>query len=197
MSSFGPTSSSSSTGQFLLRLLSAVVVGVLGLIATHWMKWTLLKDHTADSEEERERFASTVRGWVVQPAETPRLNHIGGLTSAKRILRRAVLLPLQHPHTFFKGPPPIRPAQGVLFHGPPGTGKTMMARAIANEAQVPIMLLTSSSLESKWFGDTPKLLASAFRVAKDEYAPCIIFIDEIDGVGGRTRNEKTRNVSTL
>ena len=170
---------SQSVKNFVSRLLSAILIAVVGLIATHWARLTLLKEE--DSEEEHRRFDAVARTWVVTPKNVT-LQDVGGLEEMKRILVRSILLPMKHPDTFFHGPRALRPARGVLLHGPPGTGKTMLAHAIATESGVPLMLLTSSALESKWFGDTPKFLAAAFRVAKTELAPCLMFIDEIDGL---------------
>ena len=68
-----------------------------------------------------------------------------------------------------------------IIQGPPGTGKTMLARAIAGEAQVPFFALTLATLESKWHGESVKLLEAAFRLAR-RVQPCILFFDEIDGM---------------
>lgn len=83
--------------------------------------------------------------------------------------------------------PELCQSQRILFCGPPGTGKTMLARAIAKESGVAFMCVTLAQTEDKYFGETPKILRALFEVAK-ERAPCIVFFDEIDGLM-RTRRD--------
>ena len=129
----------------------------------------------------------TIRACITRPSgET--LEDVGGLAEAKAELRSAVLLPLRYPDAFYRGPRALRPPRGVLLHGPPGTGKTLLARALASESGVPFLALTASALESKWYGDSSKLVQGAFRLARRELAPCIVFFDELDGLG-RARSE--------
>jgi SpoVK/Ycf46/Vps4 family AAA+-type ATPase len=97
-------------------------------------------------------------------------------------------VPLRHPAVFYAHAL-LRPPRGILLHGPPGTGKTMLARALASEARVPLLALHAAALESKWYGDSAKLIAAAFRLAREELAPCIVFFDEVDGLG-RARSER-------
>ena len=123
-----------------------------------------------------------IRSCVVRPGSET-LDDIGGLVKVKQSLRRAVLLPLQRPDLFYKGPQALRPPRGVLLHGPPGTGKTMLARALASECKVNFLSLSSATLESKWWGESAKLVQAAFDLARGELQPCIIFFDEIDGMG--------------
>lgn len=116
------------------------------------------------------------------------LQSVGGHADAKRELWRCVVLPLTRPELFGSSAGLMPPPCGVLMHGPPGTGKTMLARATAVESEANFLAVTASTLESKWWGETPKLLEAAFKVAR-RHAPCIIFFDEIDGLGGRVRSD--------
>ena len=122
-----------------------------------------------------------------------KLSDIGGNALAKEELMNSVVIPLQNAPLFFhSGIRSIRPPNGVLLHGPPGTGKTMLARAVASESGVPMITLHSAALESKWWGESPKLLEAVFKEACVRYAPCIIFIDELDGLG-RARSENDQS----
>ena len=76
----------------------------------------------------------------------------------------------------------IRPPKGVILYGEPGTGKTLLAKAVANETSATFLRVVGSELIQKYLGDGPKMVRELFRVA-DENAPTIVFIDEIDAVG--------------
>lgn len=109
------------------------------------------------------------------------MDDIGGLDSVKEDVRSSVVLPLQAPEAFFGGIPCLDPPRGVLLVGPPGTGKTMLARAIASEARVNLLSLTLSAMENKYVGESGKLVAAAFSLAS-KLQPCVLFFDEIDGM---------------
>ena len=86
----------------------------------------------------------------------------------------------------------IRPPKGVILYGVPGTGKTLMAKAVANQTSATFLRVVGSELIQKYLGDGPKLVRELFRVA-EEHAPSIVFIDEIDAIG--TKRYVARNCS--
>ena len=104
---------------------------------------------------------------------------VGGLDDETKKVREMVELPLKHPEIFEKLG--IEPPKGVLLHGPPGTGKTMLAKAVANESEANFILVNGPELMSKFYGESEKNLRDKFEEA-EKNAPSIIFIDEIDSI---------------
>jgi 26S proteasome regulatory subunit T2 len=115
----------------------------------------------------------------VDKAPTETYADIGGLEDQIQEIKEAVELPLTHPELYEDVG--IRPPKGVILYGVPGTGKTLLAKAVASETSATFLRVVGSELIQKYLGEGPKLIREMFRVAA-EHAPSIIFIDEIDAV---------------
>ncbi|CAL4960299.1 unnamed protein product [Urochloa decumbens] len=104
---------------------------------------------------------------------------IGGLEGVKRELQETVQYPVEHPEKFEKFG--MSPSKGVLFYGPPGCGKTLLAKAIANECQANFISVKGPELLTKWFGESEANVREIFDKARQS-APCVLFFDELDSI---------------
>jgi len=104
---------------------------------------------------------------------------LGGLSDVIQKIREMIELPLRHPEIFYRLG--IQPPKGLLLHGPPGTGKTFLARAVANETDAHFITLSGPEIMSKFYGQSEENLRRVFKEAQKN-APAIIFIDEIDSI---------------
>lgn len=120
-------------------------------------------------------------------APTESYADIGGLEQQIQEVREAVELPLLHPELYEEMG--IKPPKGVILYGGPGTGKTLLAKAVANQTSATFLRIVGSELIQKYLGDGPRLVRQIFQVAA-EHAPSIVFIDEIDAIGTK-RYEST------
>ncbi|MCD6111581.1 MAG: CDC48 family AAA ATPase [Thermoplasmata archaeon] len=107
---------------------------------------------------------------------------IGGLEEVKQRLREMVEWPLTDPEAFRRLG--IRPPKGVLLYGPPGSGKTLLAKAVAHESQANFISIKGPEILSKWVGESEKAIREIFKKAR-QTAPCILFFDEIDAIAPR------------
>jgi transitional endoplasmic reticulum ATPase len=126
----------------------------------------------------REVEPSAIREVFVEVPDV-RWQDVGGLAAVKERLVQAVEWPLKYAHLF--GEARISPPKGVLLSGPPGCGKTMLAKAIATESGVNFVSVKGPSLLSKYVGESERGVREVFRKAR-QAAPCIIFFDEIDAL---------------
>jgi len=104
---------------------------------------------------------------------------IGGLENVKRELQETVQYPVEHPDKFEKFG--MQPSKGVLFYGPPGCGKTLLAKAIANECQANFISIKGPELLTMWFGESESNVREVFDKAR-QASPCVLFFDELDSI---------------
>eukprot|EP01040_Poterioochromonas_malhamensis_P000825 gene825-878_t len=151
-----------------------------------------IEEETIDAEilasmavtQEHFKFAlghanpSSLRETVV---EVPNItwNDIGGLVDVKNELRELVQYPIEHPEKFEKFG--MSPSRGVLFYGPPGCGKTLLAKAVANECQANFISVKGPELLTMWFGESEANVRDVFAKARGA-APCVLFFDELDSI---------------
>jgi len=151
-----------------------------------------IEDETIDAEilasmavtQEHFKFAlnsanpSSLRETVV---EVPNVSwaDIGGLIDVKNELRELVQYPIEHPEKFEKFG--MSPSRGVLFYGPPGCGKTLLAKAVANECQANFISVKGPELLTMWFGESEANVRETFEKARAA-APCVLFFDELDSI---------------
>merc|ERR1719152_1142990 len=109
-------------------------------------------------------------------------NDIGGLEKTKRELMETVQYPVLYPEKFEKFG--MSPSRGVLFYGPPGCGKTLMAKAVANECQANFISVKGPELLTMWFGESEANVRDIFEKARGS-APCVLFFDELDSIAGQ------------
>jgi len=122
---------------------------------------------------------SSLRETVVEIPNTT-WEDIGGLDDVKANLREMILYPIEHPDKFHKFG--MKPSKGVLFYGPPGCGKTLLAKAVANECSSNFISIKGPELLTMWFGESEGNVREVFDKARGA-APCVLFFDELDSVG--------------
>ncbi|KAF9545909.1 hypothetical protein EC957_010414 [Mortierella hygrophila] len=141
------------------------------------------------------KLANMILNEVMIDGATVTWDDIAGLTFAKQALKEIVILPALRPELFTG----LRaPAKGVLLFGPPGTGKTMLAKAVAQESKATFFSISASSLTSKFVGESEKLVRTLFAIAI-ELQPSVIFIDEVDSIlteRSESEHEASRRLKT-
>ena len=146
-------------------------------------------------DEEEAQMDAKIESEIIDSNPGVKFSDIIGMQEMKKILYEIIIVPSIRPD-FFTG---IRkPQRGVLLFGPPGTGKTMIAKAIASECKSTFFNISASSLTSKWVGESEKTVKSLFKIAYKK-APSIIFIDEIDSILSKRKeseNEATKRLKT-
>jgi 26S proteasome regulatory subunit T5 len=161
-----------------------VYLPIIGLVAHDELKPGDLVGVNKDSylvlDKLPSEYDSRVKAMEIDERPTDQYSDIGGADKQIQELIEAIVLPMTHKERFDNIG--IQPPKGVLLFGPPGTGKTMMARACAAATKATFLKLAGPQLVQMFIGDGAKMVRDAFALAKEK-APAIIFIDEIDAVG--------------
>ncbi len=161
-----------------------VFLPVIGLVAAEELRPGDLVGTNKDSylilEKLPAEYDSRVKAMEVDEKPTETYAEVGGLDKQIQELIEAVVLPLTHKDRFEAIG--IRPPKGVLMYGPPGVGKTLLARACAAQTNATFLKLAGPQLVQMFIGDGAKLVRDAFALAKEK-SPAIIFIDELDAIG--------------
>lgn len=140
---------------------------------------TDLKVTNEDFVEALREIQPTALREVTIEVPNVRWEDVGGLEEIKQKLQQAVQWPLQNPESFKRLG--VKPPRGVLLYGPPGCGKTLLARAVATESEANFISIKGPEVLSKWVGESEKAVREVFRRAR-QAAPAIIFFDEIDAI---------------
>jgi len=138
-----------------------------------------IQEVETDNEYEKRLLAEVIPATEINI----KFEDIGAHDKVKETLQELVMLPLQRPELFRKGNLK-KPCKGILLFGPPGTGKTMLAKAVATESGANFISISMSSIASKWFGEGEKYTRAIFTLAS-KIAPCVIFVDEVDSLLGK------------
>mmetsp|Transcript_15961 Transcript_15961/g.48742 ORF Transcript_15961/g.48742 Transcript_15961/m.48742 type:complete len:466 (-) Transcript_15961:186-1583(-) len=146
------------------------------------------KDSYLILEKLPAEYDSRVKAMEVDERPTEEYSDIGGCDKQIQELIEAVVLPMTHKEMF--DTIGVRPPKGVLLHGPPGTGKTLLARALASNINATFLKIVASAIVDKYIGESARVVREMFGYARD-HAPCVIFMDEVDAIGGSRFSEGT------
>ena len=159
-------------------------------------------DNESGYSVEEQELIDSISGTILTESPNVKWIDIAGLEDCKQSLREAIVLPIMKPELFTGA---RKPWSGILLFGPPGCGKTLLAKAAATECKATFFSVSSADMLSKWLGESEKLISSLFKVARIK-APSLIFMDEIDSVatrrgegheGGGERRVKTQLLSEI
>ena len=157
----------------------------------------IIKDKDGEEmDEDQKKLHDMIQGTINDRKTDVKWDQIAGMDEAIQAIREAVILPMKHPDLFTGARKPWR---GILLYGPPGCGKTLLAKAAATEVEATFFAADSASLTSKYLGESEKLIKALFKLAAIE-APSLVFLDEIDSMatkrGGSGESDGSMRIKT-
>ncbi len=155
-----------------------------------------------DLDDDEKRLQEMISDTIISERPNVKMTEVAGLEDAKQAINDAILTPLKHPE-LFKGKA-RQPWKGILFYGPAGCGKTLIAKAVASEVNATFFNVSAANIVSKWLGESERLVMHLFQLARKNQ-PAIVFIDELDSIGvsrsgddvGGERRMKTQLLTEL
>nr|MDO8082530.1 ATP-binding protein [Candidatus Freyarchaeota archaeon] len=139
-----------------------------------------------EGEDEEAELSKAVSSTIIAEKPDVKWGDVANLNTAKQALREAIILPMMRPDLFEGARKPWR---GILLFGPPGCGKTLIAKAVASEVKATFFNVSAASIVSKWLGESEKLVKELFNAARAKQ-PAIVFIDEVDSVATRREGDE-------
>jgi SpoVK/Ycf46/Vps4 family AAA+-type ATPase len=140
-----------------------------------------------EQSEEQESREQSIMQTILTEKPNVKWEEVADLKDAKQALREAVILPMLRPDLFDSKA--RRAWKGILLFGPPGCGKTMLAKAVATECNATFLSVDAASIMSKWLGESERLVKELFQIAKEKQ-PAIVFLDEVDSVASTRSGEE-------
>jgi vacuolar protein-sorting-associated protein 4 len=131
-------------------------------------------------DEDAKRLREMISDTIISERPNIMLSEVAGLEAAKQAINDAIVTPMKHPE-LFKGKA-RQPWRGILFYGPAGCGKTLVAKAVASEVNATFFNVSAANIVSKWLGESERLVMTLFELARKNQ-PAIIFVDELDSIG--------------
>ncbi|MFW9907043.1 MAG: AAA family ATPase [Candidatus Thorarchaeota archaeon] len=134
----------------------------------------------SEEDEDTKKLREMIEDTIISEKPKVKMSEVAGLKEAKQAINDAIIAPMKHPE-LFKGKA-RQPWRGILFYGPAGCGKTLIAKAVASEINATFFNVSAANIVSKWLGESERLVRSLFEMARRNQ-PAIIFIDELDSIG--------------
>ncbi|MHA2160892.1 MAG: AAA family ATPase [Candidatus Thorarchaeota archaeon] len=133
-----------------------------------------------DEDDDTKRLQEMIADTIISERPEVKMSEVAGLQDAKQAINDAIVAPMKHPELFTAKS--RQPWRGILFYGPAGCGKTLIAKAVAAEVNATFFNVSAGNIVSKWLGESEKLVMRLFELARKQQ-PSIIFVDELDSIG--------------